>query len=102
MEKSADIGISLANNEIAEDKESTVYYTNHKKHCYNEHNTHIHCILLNARRIVRKVDELKLLVHDENGDIIFITDTESWTAEHIGEAEIMGREEDIFEGCEEC
>ena len=50
----------------------------------------IHCyILLNhARSIVRKVDELKLLVHDENSDIIFIT--ESWTAEHIGEAEIRG------------
>ena len=27
-----------------------------------------------------------MLVHDENSDIIFIT--ESWTAEHIGEAEI--------------
>ena len=52
----------------------------------NIYNTHIHCILLNARSIVRKVDELKLLVHDENSDIIFIT--ESWTAEHIGEAEI--------------
>ena len=54
--------------------------TNHKKHCYNEHNTQIHCILLNARNIVRKVDELKLLVHDENSDIIFIT--ESRTAFH--------------------
>ena len=84
--KQADIGISLANNVTAKDKESTVY-TNHKKHCYNEHNTHIHCILLNARSIVRKVDELKLLVHDENSDIIFIT--ESWTAEHIGEADII-------------
>ena len=27
-----------------------------------------------------------MVVHDENSDIIFIT--ESWTAEHIGEAEI--------------
>ena len=36
--KQADIGISLANNITAED---TVYNTNHKKHCYNEHNTHI-------------------------------------------------------------
>ena len=26
------------------------------------------------------------ILHDENSDIIFIT--ESWTAEHIGEAEI--------------
>ena len=83
--KQADIGISLANNVTAQDNESTVY-TNHKKHCYNDHYTHIHCILLSARSIVRKVDELKLLVHDENSDIIFIT--ESWTAEHIGEAEI--------------
>ena len=83
--KQADIGISLANNVTAEDKESTVY-ANHKTHCYNEHNTHIHCILLNARSIVRKVDELKLLVHEENSDIIFIT--ESWTTEHIGKAEI--------------
>ncbi len=48
--KQADIGINLANNVTAEDKESTVY-TNHKKHCYNEHNTYIHCILLNARSI---------------------------------------------------
>ena len=75
---------SLITNETR-NKESTVY-TNHNKQCYNEHNTHIHCILLNARSIVRKADELKLLVHDENSDIIFIT--ESWTAEHIGEAEI--------------
>ena len=75
---------SLITNE-RRNKESTVY-TNHKKHCYNEHNTHVHCILLNARSIVRKVDELKLLVHDENSDIIFII--ESWTAEHIAEAEI--------------
>ena len=75
---------SLITNETR-NKESTVY-TNHKKHCYNEHNTHIHCILLNARSIVRKDYELKLLVHDENIDIIFIT--ESRTAEHIGEAEI--------------
>ena len=75
---------SLITNETR-NKGSTVY-NNHKKHCYKEHNTHIHCILLNARSIVRKDDDLKLLVHDENSDIIFIT--ESWTAEHIGEAEI--------------
>ena len=66
----------------------------HVAHCSNSTKLYIKCLLINARSIVKKVDDFKILLIEEGYDMVFVT--ESWTQAHIGDAEINVEGYDLF------
>ena len=62
----------------------------------NENNpvSGIKCVYLNARRIVNKMGELRLMVEDVEPDIIGITET--WTRPVMGNAEFSLKGYQVF------